>query len=162
MVVSFRQDLLRVMIVFVHISSGSGHFLVVLRERSKAGFFACNEEDIMANFNPKHKAVLDDMLLHHPAIRPGKMFGFPAYYADKKLCICLYEEGVGLKVPEQTAARLLKEDKNIIPFQPYGKRRMREWIQINLKRSETYKHYQSVFDESISYVLAQQEKGKPG
>ena len=112
----------------------------------------------MANFNPDHKAVLDDMLLRHPAIRAGKMFGFPAYYADRKLCICLYEQGVGVKVPEQTAARLLKEDKNVIPFQPYGKRKMREWIQINLSHSDEYRKYQSIFEESIGHVLAQQEK----
>src|SRR5512139_255680 len=111
-----------------------------------------------ANFNPQHKAVLDDLLLGHPAVRPGKMFGFPAYYADKKLCICLYEEGVGVKVPEQTAVRLLKEDRNVIPFQPYGKRKMREWIQINVDDSEDYKGYRSVFEESIAHVLAQQEK----
>ena len=113
-----------------------------------------------ANFNPGHKAVLDHMLLGHPAIRAGKMFGFPAYSADKKLCICLYEEGVGVKIPEQTAVRLLKEDPNVIPFQPYGKRKMREWIQINLDRSEGYKAYQAVFEESISHVLAQQAKKK--
>jgi hypothetical protein len=111
-----------------------------------------------ANFNPEHKAVLDDMLLDHPAIRPGKMFGFPAYYADRRLCICLYERGVGVKVPEQTAARLIKEDRNVIPFQPYGKRKMREWVQINLDHSEDYRKYLSVFKESISHVLAQQEK----
>ncbi len=114
-----------------------------------------------ASFNPKHKVILDDMLLAHPAIRPGKMFGFPAYYAERKLCICLYEQGVGVKLPEQTAVRLLKEDPNVIPFQPYGKRKMREWIQINLDRSEDYKDYQAIFEESISHVLAQQEKGKP-
>lgn len=66
-----------------------------------------NKENFVANFNPEHKAVLDDLLLGHPAVRPGKMFGFPAYYAGRKLCICLYEEGVGLKIPEQTAVRLL-------------------------------------------------------
>ncbi len=113
----------------------------------------------MANFNPRHKAVLDQLLLEHSAVRPGKMFGFPAYYAGSKLCICLYEEGVGIKVPEQTAERLLKEDPHVISFQPYGKRKMREWIQINVSRSEEYRNYQSIFDESIAHVLAQQEKG---
>jgi hypothetical protein len=113
-----------------------------------------------ANFNPQHKAVLDEMLLNHPAVRPGKMFGFPAYYADKKLCMCLYEQGVGVKVPEQMAARLIQEDPHVIPFQPYGKRKMREWIQINLDRSEDYREYQPVFEESIVHVLAQQKKKK--
>lgn len=37
----------------------------------------------MANFNPEFKVVLDDMLLGYPFVRPGKMFGFPAYYVRK-------------------------------------------------------------------------------
>lgn len=38
----------------------------------------------MANFNPNHKTMLDSMLLSHPLVQAGKMFGFPAYYAGKK------------------------------------------------------------------------------
>ena len=111
------------------------------------------------NFNPDHKAVLDDLLLGHPLVRPGKMFGFPAYYAGAKLSICLYEQGVGLKLPEQSAAKLLETDLNVVPFQPMGKSKMREWVQINLERSEDYHQYRAVFDESIRYVLAGQEQG---
>lgn len=112
----------------------------------------------MANFNPAHKTVLDDMLLDNPNVQAGKMFGFPAYYAGKKLCICLYEQGVGIKLPEQTAAKLLKTDKNVVPFQPMGRRKMRAWVQINLSRSEDYTKYKSVFEESIRHVLAQTEQ----
>ncbi len=112
----------------------------------------------MANFNPEHKTVLDNMILGYPQIRPGKMFGFPAYYVGKKLCICLYEQGVGIKLPEQIAAKLLETDQNVIPFQPMGKSKMREWIQINLQRSEDYRKYQDVFDEAIRHLMAQQEK----
>ena len=111
----------------------------------------------MVNFNPKHKVVLDDLLLGHPKIRAGKMFGYPAYYADKKLCICLYEQGVGVKLPEASAAKLLETDKNIVPFQPLGRPKMREWVQINLKRSGDYQKYRAVFDESITFLLAQQK-----
>ncbi len=110
----------------------------------------------MVNFNPEHKTVLDELLLGYSLVRPGKMFGFPAYYVGKKLCICLYEQGVGLKLPEQTVKKLLAEDPNAIPFQPMGKPKMREWVQINLGRSEDYRQYQSVFEESIQHVLAQQ------
>ncbi len=81
-------------------------------------------------FNLNHKAVLDEMLLDDPRVRPGKMFGYPAYYAGEKLAICLYEDGVGVKVPAELAAKLIAEDENIIPFQPLGRRKMREWIQI--------------------------------
>lgn len=110
----------------------------------------------MANFNAAHKAVLDDLLLDNPQVKPGKMFGFPAYYAGKKLCIRLYAEGVGLKLPEGTAARLLESDPNVIPFQPLGRPRMREWVQINLDLSDDYRQYLPVFEESINYLLSQQ------
>jgi hypothetical protein len=112
----------------------------------------------MIRYNPEHKHVLDGLLLTHPIVQPGKMFGFPAYYVGKKLCMCLYEDGVGLKVPAETAARLLQNDPNAVPFMPLGRPKMREWVQINLARSEDYRHYLPVFEESISYVQMQQEK----
>ncbi len=107
----------------------------------------------MAAFNPAHKVVLDEMLLNIPGVRKGQMFGFPAYYAGKKLCACLYEEGVGLKLPEQTVQRLLQNDANTIPFQPLGKAKMREWVQINLANSEEYRKYIEFFMDSVKYVL---------
>ncbi len=112
----------------------------------------------MAKFNAQHKTVLDDLLLGHPQVKSGKMFGFPAYYVDRKLCICLYEDGVGVKLPETSAAHLLQTDRHVVPFQPLGKPRMREWIQINLDRSEGYRRYEAVFEESIAYLLAQPSK----
>jgi len=110
----------------------------------------------MANFNSDHKAVLDDLLLSFPEVRAGKMFGFPAYYVWKKLSICLYEQGVGIKLPEQSATKLLETDQNAVPFRPLGKPKMREWVQINLSNSEDYRKYKSVFEESIRYLLTQQ------
>jgi len=110
----------------------------------------------MADFNPDHKAVLDDMLLSHALVRAGKMFGYPAYYAGKKMCVCLYENGVGLKLPATSADRLLNEDPNVVPFQPLGRPRMREWVQIDLDFSEEYHAYMETFEESIRYVFSQQ------
>lgn len=108
----------------------------------------------MTNFNFNHKTVLDDLLLGHPLVRSGKMFGYPAYYVGRKLCICLYEQGVGMKLPEMTVARLLATDPNAVPFQPLGKPKMREWVQIDLPASEEYRQYRDLFDESIRYVAA--------
>ncbi len=109
-----------------------------------------------AVYDAGHKAVLDDMLLGDPRVRPGKMFGYPAYYAGRKLAICLYGQGVGVKLPEEAAATLLESDAQVTPFQPMGRRRMREWVQIDLERSEDYRTYGSVFDASVRHVLAQQ------
>ena len=106
----------------------------------------------MVNYTLEQKQVLDQMLLDHPLVRSGKMFGYPAYYVGKKLCICLYEIGVGVKLPEASAARLLAEDAHVVPFQPRGKGKMREWIQINLEDAAEYQRYAGVFEESIRYV----------
>lgn len=109
------------------------------------------------NFNPQHKNILDDLLLPNPLIRTGKMFGFPAYYVGKKLCICLYEQGVGVKLPAATVSHLLENDANATPFQPLDKPKMREWVQINLTNSEDYREYQAIFDEAIQFLLRQQK-----
>jgi len=114
----------------------------------------------MANFNPEHKIFLDKLLLALPFVQPGKMFGFPAYYVGGKLCICLYEEGVGIKLPAETAQKLLAEDAHAIPFRPMGKPKMREWVQINLAKSEDYQHYLGIFEESIQHVLTVSGRAK--
>lgn len=110
----------------------------------------------MSDFNPHLQPVLDGLLLAHPLVRAGKMFGYPAYYAGKKLCACLYEGGVGLKLPAASAGRLLREDPHVIPFQPLGRPPMRAWVQINLPEPEGYRAYRSVFAESVRFVLEQQ------
>lgn len=112
----------------------------------------------MPDYNSQHKVVLDKLLLDYPLVRSGKMFGFPAYYVGKKLAICLYEQGVGVKLPELDAKKLLETDSNTVPFQPMGKSRMREWIQINLDNSENYNLYKEVFETSIRYLLEVQSK----
>ena len=115
---------------------------------------------MMDKYNEGHKAVLDDMLLGHPGVRAGHMFGYPAYYAGEKLSICLYENGVGLKVPEATAKKLLVSDINVVPFQPLDRRKMRDWIQLNLSNSEDYRGYLALFEEAIQYVLRLQGKNR--
>jgi hypothetical protein len=97
-------------------------------------------------FKPDIKLILDDLLLTHPLVHAGKMFGYPAYYVGRKLCMCVFEQGVGLKVPAETAAQLLERDPNVIPFMPLGRPKMREWIQINLSNAEDYKHYMPLFE----------------
>jgi len=107
----------------------------------------------MDDYNTNHKSVLDDILLDNPHVRPGKMFGYPAYYVGKKMCICIYEQGVGIKLPEESVMHLIETDDNAIPFQPMGRPKMREWVQINLNRSDEYKRYLPVFEESITYEM---------
>jgi hypothetical protein len=102
-------------------------------------------------YEAKHKEVLDAMLLGLPGVRAGKMFGYPAYYVNNKLFACVYGDGVGVKVPENFAAELLKRP-HIVSFQPLGKPKMKEWIQINRSRSEDYRLDLEIFQIALEFV----------
>ena len=107
---------------------------------------------IKAQFNLKHKEVLDKFLLKIPIVKPGKMYGHPAYYVGGKLFASLFMEGVCVKVPLSLKDELLKK-KDIVPFEPMG-RKMREWILINHKNSDDYLNDKDIFDSSIEFVAS--------
>ena len=113
-------------------------------------------------YNETHKTILDAMLLGLPGVRAGKMFGYPAYYVDDKLFACVYGSGVGVKVPEDVAAGLL-ERPHIAPFQPLGKPKMKEWIQINRQQSEDYRNDLEILQLSMEFVgnLAKTKRSRP-
>lgn len=102
-------------------------------------------------FNPEHKEVMDTILLSIPGVSPGKMFGYPAYYVKGKMFACLYENGIGIKVPEEMALDLVGKE-GITNFQPLGRKRMREWIQITRERSRDYVKDEWIFQGSVGYV----------
>jgi hypothetical protein len=103
------------------------------------------------NFNMDHKRILDSFLLDIPGVVSGKMFGYPAYYIKRKLFACVYENGVGVKIPENKVNEFIGK-KGIIYFKPRGRAKMREWIQINREKSEDYLNDQEIFDISIKFV----------
>ena len=109
------------------------------------------------NFNAEHKKVLDGLLLRLPNVTAGKMFGYPAYYVNRRLFACVHGDGVGIKVPEDVANHLLRRE-NIIPFQPMGKPKMREWVQINRSMSEEYKLDQEIFHCAVQFVGTLEKK----
>jgi len=106
---------------------------------------------VTVGYNAAHKEVLDSLLLKIPLVKSGKMFGYPAYYVGGKLFACVYGDAVGIKVPEVLAATLLHRD-GITYFQPLGRRKMKEWIEVHRKRSEDYRNDSGIFDASIKYV----------
>jgi len=110
-------------------------------------------------FNLQHKTVLDAILLKMPGVVAGTMFGYPAYYVNKKLFACLYEEGAGIKVPAKVAESLVGK-KNIIRFQPKGRKPMKEWIQINHERSEDFQGDEEILKISVEYVALSRKAGR--
>jgi len=110
-----------------------------------------------AKFNPEIKNVVDSILLKSGIVVPGKMFGYPAYYVNKKLFVCIYKQGVGIKVPE-TVAKHLIDGKIAIYFQPLGRPRMKEWIQINKEKPLEYLNHKDIFDISLNFVSSKPTK----
>jgi len=110
-----------------------------------------------ARYNSELKDVIDSFMLEMEDVHEGKMFGFPAYYINKKLIACIYEDGVGIKVPEILATEL-REQEGITYFQPLGRRKMKEWIQINRKDPNEFLKDIEIFNESVSYVAALEKK----
>jgi hypothetical protein len=110
-----------------------------------------------ATFNPEVKKVVDSILLKHPSVVSGKMFGYPSYYINDKLLACIYENGVGVKIPADIANQLIGK-KGIVYFQPLGKPKMKEWIQINRKDPEDYLKDLDIFKTSINYVASLRSK----
>lgn len=104
-----------------------------------------------AKYNENHKQILDSYLLNNPLVDPGKMFGYPAYYVGGKLFACVFEDAVGVKVPEEIANELLKKE-GISHFQPLGRKKMKEWIQINRSHSKDYLKDKEIFDISFQFV----------
>ena len=101
------------------------------------------------------KTVLDSFLLASELVTPGKMFGFPAYYVGKKLFACVYENGVGLKVPAETAARLIGAE-GVSPFIPMGRRQMKEWIYLTHPTADAFLEDRGLLESSAEYVASLQ------
>jgi hypothetical protein len=101
-------------------------------------------------YNEKHKKILDSFLLDIPIVKPGKMYGHPAYYVNGKLFASLFMDGVCVKIPKPRITKLL-EKEGIKPFEPMG-RKMKEWIFIVRDNSEDYINDRYIFEESIEYV----------
>ena len=107
------------------------------------------------SFDPAIKAVLDSLFQTSELVSPGKMFGFPAYYVGKKLFACVYENGVGLKVPAETAARLIGHD-DVSPFVPMGRRQMKEWIYLTRPTASAFLEDRALLESSAEYVASLQ------
>lgn len=103
------------------------------------------------------KNILDEFFSENDDVRQGQMFGYPAYYVGRSMFACLYGGNVGLKVPEKTAneARAIEE---ISDFRPYGKPKMREWIQFEIDSGEELYRYKKLIDTAIQYAKVKARK----
>ncbi len=107
--------------------------------------------------NEPKKPILDNFLSKYEMVRNGQMFGYPAYYVGRSMVACLYEGKIGLKVPENTATEARTKD-GISDFQPYGKPKMREWIQFDFESEEGLRRHMGLIDSAIRYAETRRRK----
>jgi hypothetical protein len=105
-----------------------------------------------AKYNMEHKATLDDLLLAFPGVSAGVVFGLPCYKVSTGIFATLYDEGVGIKLPAARVRELL-EKPGFALFQPFGRNRGKEFVQINHNNPEDYRYDLALFEESMHYVL---------
>jgi hypothetical protein len=87
----------------------------------------------MAEFREDVRDVLSEILGGEPDVEARKMFGFPAFFAGRKMAACLYEGGVGLRLTPEAAEQVAGE--SLPAFTPMGKP-MRGWVMLERDRAE--------------------------
>jgi hypothetical protein len=112
-----------------------------------------------AMHRPEIRIVLDQILLGIPGVTPGKMFGYPAYYIHDKLFACIYESGVGIKVPPKNAEDLAGRP-GFAYFQPLGRAKMKSWVFLERSDPGDYSNELPLFMSSIEYVASVAEGQK--
>ena len=85
------------------------------------------------------------------------MFGFPAYYVARSMFACLYGGKVGLKLLESEANEA-RDRKETSDFQPYGKPKMRKWIQFEFDSQRELCQHKHLIDSAIEYAKARNSK----
>jgi hypothetical protein len=85
-----------------------------------------------------------------PSVHEGAMFGCPAAFVGAHMAFCVYGSGIGIKLPAERAATLVHAGR-AFAFQPYGRSRMREWVEIRITR-DRIAEIVSVLTEAIQYA----------
>jgi TfoX/Sxy family transcriptional regulator of competence genes len=94
--------------------------------------------------------------------QPRKMFGYPAYFINNNMFICAFQENLIIRLSEKDKARVMKQYKNVMEFEPMPGRVMKEYVQIpeSLYRDKTA--FPKILSMSLKHVssLPPKVKGK--
>lgn len=101
-------------------------------------------------FNEPLFEELERLFSEYPEVRSGSMFGYPAFFRGRRMFLCVYGDGIGLKLPETRANELLNLP-DFTPFRPYGKPKMREWVFFEPSVDAAGSHLE-LFHQSCDFV----------
>ena len=100
------------------------------------------------------KVHLDALLLKLPGVSTTKINKLDAYFVNDRMFACISGDGVGLRLPANTARDLQFSRADVVPFQPGALTATREWIQINRAHPSEYQQDLELFAASIEFVKA--------
>jgi hypothetical protein len=103
---------------------------------------------------PSLKACLDALLLQLPGVSARKINKLDAYFVNDKMFACISGDGVGLRLPVNTARDLQFSRADVVAFQPGALTATKEWIQINRADPAAYRQDLDLFTASIEFVKA--------
>jgi hypothetical protein len=104
------------------------------------------------NYDPDHKATLDDILLAIPNVKASKAFGYPAYKVNGKVFAFVGGEGMSFKLGEKRAADLMTSDARFRVFEPAEGLRWKAWVTIEPSDPAAYYDLEPLFLESIEFT----------
>ena len=102
--------------------------------------------------DPTRKAQIDAVLLKLPGVVAKKINKLDAYFVSDRMFACISGDGVGLRLPANTARDLHFSRADVVPFQPAGAPVTREWIQIDRANAADYEKDLELFRTSLEFV----------
>jgi len=113
------------------------------------------EKQMDKQSKPIHdRSLFDAVLLCLKALdgdaREANLFGYPAVFLGRRIVLCVYGRGIGIRLPPHYAADLIQSGR-AFPFQPYGRSVMQEWVEIHVP-PERVDEMVPVFIEAARFV----------
>jgi len=86
-------------------------------------------------------------------VTQGAMFGVPAFLVDGRVFACVWGDGVGLRLPTETAQTVVGL-MGLKSFTPFGRSPMRGWIQRDCTDVPEFTPTRKLCDAACAYVRA--------
>lgn len=121
-----------------------------------AGHSCVSEDDVDGGLRLLHDSDLFDAVVAHvrqveTAVHAGAVFGYPAVLLGRRVVLCVYGSGIGIRLPPAYAGNLVETGRAFY-FQPYGRSVMHEWVEIRTTR-DRLDQLTPVFIEAIRYAI---------
>jgi hypothetical protein len=104
-------------------------------------------------FNLEIKETTDRLFLIHENVKAGYMFGYPAYYLNRKLLACHYGNGLALKLYEKSVTKILLDSTFLAEsFSPMGRKMGKHWVIIYKQKDRPFELPVSLVEEAIEFA----------